>query len=55
MPEELLSENQPYDRRKYLELLTSASATMLEPFGCSKSELNTLFEPVWRSKNDSEM
>ena len=43
VPEELLSEDQPYDRRKYLDLLASASATILEPFGFDKSRLRTIF------------
>lgn len=48
VPEELLSEDQPYDRRKYLELLTSASATILEPFGYGKAELSRLLSSIGR-------
>jgi DNA polymerase elongation subunit (family B) len=44
-PSQLLNKNVRYDSQKYLELLFSSAANILEPFGCSINELhNSLFQ-----------
>jgi DNA polymerase-2 len=50
VPEELLSEDQAYDRRKYLDLLASASATILIPFGFDKDRLRTILSNPTRQR-----
>lgn len=39
IPEELLTEETPYDRSAYVILLTRSMATLLEPFGYSQIAL----------------
>jgi DNA polymerase elongation subunit (family B) len=44
-PAQLLSKNVRYDSQKYLDLLFSSAANILEPFGCSAADLhNSLFK-----------
>jgi len=42
-PAQLLSKNVHYDSQKYLKLLFSSAANILEPFGCSIDDLHSSF------------